>query len=153
MSVLYSGPMIIPCGSIRCPMSSFSQTSTIPSASPTPTASASTRYETSANSKFSFDRKFLALFFHLVSSVGTFSVCLLNNLSFQGSFPRSGFTFKVYYPSNRTVEDRWDAFLNFSLQVVALLFISYNCISLFLQQTSRALKEVMDVQTVASICF
>uniref|UniRef100_A0A673CAM6 DNA polymerase epsilon subunit n=1 Tax=Sphaeramia orbicularis TaxID=375764 RepID=A0A673CAM6_9TELE len=25
-----------------------------------------------------------------------------------GSFLRSGFTFKVYYPSSRTVEDRWD---------------------------------------------
>uniref|UniRef100_A0A3B4GNB9 DNA polymerase epsilon subunit n=1 Tax=Pundamilia nyererei TaxID=303518 RepID=A0A3B4GNB9_9CICH len=24
-----------------------------------------------------------------------------------GSFPKSGFGFKVYYPSNRTVEDRW----------------------------------------------
>lgn len=25
----------------------------------------------------------------------------------QGSFSRSGFSFKVYYPSNRTVEDRY----------------------------------------------
>lgn len=30
----------------------------------------------------------------------------------QGSFPRSGFTFKVYYPSNRTVEDRWVSLLS-----------------------------------------
>ena len=29
------------------------------------------------------------------------------NLFLQGSFPKSGFTFKVYYPSNRTIEDRW----------------------------------------------
>lgn len=48
----------------------------------------------------------------VLPSGGSFSVCLLKNLSFQGSFPRSGFTFKVYYPSNRTVEDRWGAFLN-----------------------------------------
>lgn len=26
--------------------------------------------------------------------------------SLQGSFPRSGFSFKVFYPSNKTVEDR-----------------------------------------------
>uniref|UniRef100_A0A7N8WSE5 DNA polymerase II subunit 2 n=1 Tax=Mastacembelus armatus TaxID=205130 RepID=A0A7N8WSE5_9TELE len=36
-----------------------------------------------------------------------------------GSFPRSGFTFKVYYPSNRTVEDRWEIFsLNICFQVI-----------------------------------
>uniref|UniRef100_A0A8C3GAA7 DNA polymerase II subunit 2 n=1 Tax=Cyclopterus lumpus TaxID=8103 RepID=A0A8C3GAA7_CYCLU len=37
-----------------------------------------------------------------------------------GSFPKSGFTFKVYYPSSRTVEDRWDVFFrfHFSLHVI-----------------------------------
>uniref|UniRef100_A0A668T408 DNA polymerase II subunit 2 n=1 Tax=Oreochromis aureus TaxID=47969 RepID=A0A668T408_OREAU len=30
-----------------------------------------------------------------------------------GSFPKSGFSFKVYYPSNRTVEDRWGLVLKF----------------------------------------
>lgn len=27
-------------------------------------------------------------------------------LKYQGSFPRSGFSFKVFYPSSKTVEDR-----------------------------------------------
>lgn len=38
-----------------------------------------------------------------ISKQYLFLTCLLC----QGSFPKSGFSFKVYYPSNRTVEDRW----------------------------------------------
>uniref|UniRef100_A0A672LUL6 DNA polymerase II subunit 2 n=1 Tax=Sinocyclocheilus grahami TaxID=75366 RepID=A0A672LUL6_SINGR len=38
-----------------------------------------------------------------------FNVCNTDCLCINpGSFPRSGFSFKVYYPSNRTVEDRYD---------------------------------------------
>ncbi|MGH0190189.1 UNVERIFIED_CONTAM: hypothetical protein FKN15_042955 [Acipenser sinensis] len=36
----------------------------------------------------------------------TFKTGTIQGKQGQGSFPRSGFTFKVYYPSNRSVEDR-----------------------------------------------
>uniref|UniRef100_A0A3Q2PCT3 DNA polymerase II subunit 2 n=1 Tax=Fundulus heteroclitus TaxID=8078 RepID=A0A3Q2PCT3_FUNHE len=45
--------------------------------------------------------------FYLEDPSGTVQLDMSKAISFdEGSFPRSGFTFKVYYPSNRTVEDR-----------------------------------------------
>lgn len=39
-------------------------------------------------------------------SVQRYTYTFVVYFSSQGSFPRSGFSFKVFYPSNKTVEDR-----------------------------------------------
>uniref|UniRef100_A0A8C1TT22 DNA polymerase epsilon subunit n=1 Tax=Cyprinus carpio TaxID=7962 RepID=A0A8C1TT22_CYPCA len=45
----------------------------------------------------------------IVDKYDPFNVCNTDCLCINpGSFSRSGFSFKVYYPSNRTVEDRYD---------------------------------------------
>uniref|UniRef100_A0AAR2JWB5 DNA polymerase II subunit 2 n=1 Tax=Pygocentrus nattereri TaxID=42514 RepID=A0AAR2JWB5_PYGNA len=58
------------------------------------------------------------------------SDCLCIN---PGSFPRSGFSFKVYYPSNRMVEDRYhDFFIIIIIIIIIITFFKVDQLTSFL---------------------